>query len=61
MNDFTQAPLRDVYLRNFLRDVYFTIIDKTDPKKPTKQNDYRIHTPEAKALMGLTVEAGLQT
>ena len=47
--------------QNFLRDVYFTIIDKTDPKKPTKQNYYRIHTPEAKALMGLNVEAGLQT
>ena len=47
--------------QNFLRDVYFTTIDKTDPKKPTKQNDHRIHTPEAKALMGLNVEAGLQT
>ena len=40
----------------FLQDTYVTLIDKTDPRAPTK--DYWIHTLKTKAPMGLNVEGG---
>ena len=44
----------------FLNDVSVTLIDKTDPKDPTKQEDYWINTFKTKAPLGLNVEDGLQ-
>ena len=35
-----------------------TLIDKTDPRAPTKCEDYWIHTLKTKAPMGLNVEGG---
>ena len=35
------------------------LIDETDPKNPTKPEDYLIHTLKAKAPSGLNVENGL--
>ena len=31
----------------FLNDVSVKLIDKTDPKNPTKREDYGIHTPKS--------------
>ena len=42
----------------FLQDTYVTLIDKTDPRAPTKREDYWIRTLKTKALMGLNVEGG---
>ena len=42
----------------FLQDTYITLIDKTDPRAPTKREDYRIHTLKTKAPMGISVEGG---
>ena len=44
----------------FLNDVSVTLIDKTDPKDPTKREDYWIHTLKIKAPLGLNVEDSLQ-
>ena len=38
--------------------VYVTLIDKTDPREPTKREDYWIHTLKTKAPMGINVESG---
>ena len=43
----------------FLNDISVTLIDKTDPKDPTKQEDYWIHTLKTKATLGLNVEDSL--
>ena len=43
----------------FLNDVLVTLIDKTDPKDPTKREDFWIQTPEIKAPPGINVEDGL--
>ena len=40
----------------FLQDTYVTLIDKNDPRAPTKREDYWIHTLNKKAPMGLYVE-----
>ena len=40
----------------FLQDTYGTLIDKTDPRTPTKREDYWIYTLKAKAPVGLNVE-----
>ena len=40
----------------FLQDTYVTLIDKNDPRAPTKREDYWIHTLKKKAPMGLYVE-----
>ena len=40
----------------FLNNVSVTLIDKTDPKDPTKREDFWIQT---KAPLGLNVEDGL--
>ena len=40
----------------FLQDTYVTLIDKTDPRAPTKREDYWIHNLKTKALMGLNAE-----
>ena len=42
----------------FLQDIYVTRMDKTDPRAPTKREDYSIHTLKTKAPMGLNVESG---
>ena len=42
----------------FLQDTYVTLIDKTDPRAPTKREDYWIHTLKTKEPMGLNVEGG---
>ena len=42
----------------FLQDTYVTFIDKTDPRAPTKREDYWIHILKTKAPMGLHVEDG---
>ena len=42
----------------FLQNTYVTLIDKTDPRAPTKREDYRIHTLKTKAPMGLNIEGG---
>ena len=36
----------------FLRKAYVTLIDKTDPRAPTKHGDYWIHTLKTKTPMG---------
>ena len=45
---------------DFLQDTYVTLIeiDKTDPRAPTKREDYWIHTLKSKAPMGFNVEGG---
>ena len=35
----------------FLQDIYVTLIDKIDPRAPTKREDYWIHTLKTKAPM----------
>ena len=42
----------------FLQNIYVTLIDKTDPRAPTKREDYWIHTLKTKALMRLNVQRG---
>ena len=37
---------------------YLILIDKTDPRVPTKREDYWIHTLKTKAPIGLNVEGG---
>ena len=46
-------------LPGFSNDVSVTLIDKTDPKDPTKGEDYCIDTLKTKAPLGLNVEDGL--
>ena len=41
-----------------LPDTYVILIDKTDPRVPTKREDYWIHTLKTKAPIGLNVEGG---
>ena len=43
----------------FLNDVSVTLIDKTNPKDPTKRGDFWIETIKAKAPLGLNIEDGL--
>ena len=43
----------------FLNDVSVTLIDKTDPKDPTKREDFWIQTLKTKAAPGLNVEDGI--
>ena len=52
LNKHFQLPGHD----NFLQDIYVTLTDKTDPRAPTKREDYWIHTRQTKAPMGLNVE-----
>ena len=42
----------------FWQDTYATLIDKTDPRAPTKPEDYWIHNLKTKAPMGLNVKGG---
>ena len=42
----------------FLQDTYVTLIDKTDPRAPTKREYYWFHTLKTKAPMGFNVEGG---
>ena len=42
----------------FLEDTYVTPNDKTDPRAPTKHEDYWLHTLKKKAPLGLNVEGG---
>ena len=42
----------------FLQDTYVTLIDKTDPRAPTKHEDHWIHTVKTKAPMGFNVQGG---
>ena len=37
----------------FLQDTYVTLIDKTDPRAPTKREDYGIHILKKKATLRL--------
>ena len=39
----------------FLNDVSVTLIAKTNPKDPTKREDYSIHTLKNKSLLGLNL------
>ena len=41
----------------FSQDTYVTLIDKADPKAPTKREDYWIHTLNTKTPMGLNIES----
>ena len=43
----------------FLNDVLVTLIDKTDPKDPTKRQDFWIQTLKTKAPLELNIEDGL--
>ena len=43
----------------FLNYVSVTVIYQTNPKNPTKREDYRIHTLKTKAPLGLNVEDDL--
>ena len=43
----------------FLQDTYVTLIDKTDPRAPSKHEVYWIHTLKIKAPMGLNVKRWL--
>ena len=43
----------------FLNDVSVTLIDKTDPKDPTKRQDFWIQTLKTKAPLELNIEDGL--
>ena len=47
-----------MYIYIYLQDTYVTLIDKTDPRAPTKREDYWIHTLKTKAAMGLNVVRG---
>ena len=40
----------------FLQDTYVTPIDKTDPRAPTKRDDYWIHTLRQKHLRDLMLK-----
>ena len=40
----------------FLNDVSVTLIDKTDPKDPTKRQDFWIQTLKTKAPLELNIE-----
>ena len=40
----------------FLNDASVTLIDKTDPKDPTKRDDYWNHTLNTKPPLGINVE-----
>ena len=42
----------------FLQDTYVTLIDKTDPRAPTKRGGYWIYTLRIESPMGLNVESG---
>ena len=44
---------------SLLQDTYVSLVDKTDPRIPTKPEDYWIYTFNTKAPMGLYVEGGL--
>ena len=44
----------------FLREVFVTLIDKTDFKDPTKRDEYGIHILNTKAPLGFNVEDGQQ-
>ena len=46
-------------LPGFLNNVSVTLVNKTDPKDPTKREDYCIHTLKTKAPLELNVEDGL--
>ena len=46
-------------LPGFSNDVSVTLIDKTDPKEPTKRENYCNDTLKTKAPLGLNVEDGL--
>ena len=43
----------------FLNNVSITLTDMTDPKDPTKQEDFWIETLKTKAPLGLNVGDGL--
>ena len=43
-------------LPGFLNNVSVTLINKTDPKDPTKRKNYCIHTLKSKAPLELNVE-----
>ena len=58
---YAKTPLRTFSATRswgFLQDTYVTLIDKTDPRAPTKREDYWIHTLKTKAPTGLNVEGG---
>ena len=40
----------------FLQDTYVTLTDKTDPRAPTKREDYWIHTLKTKAPIDLMLK-----
>ena len=40
----------------FLQHIYVTLIDKTNPRAPTKRENYLIHTLKTKAPMGLMLK-----
>ena len=42
----------------FWQDTYVGLIDKTDPRAPTKREGYWIHNLKTKAPMGLNVKGG---
>ena len=37
----------------YLQDTYVALMDKTDPRTPTKHEDYWIYTLKTKTVMGL--------
>ena len=43
----------------FSNDVSVTLIDKTDPKDPTKRQDFWIQTLKTKAPLEFNIEDGL--
>ena len=43
----------------FLNDISVTLIDKTDPKDPTKKENYWIHTLKPKAQLECYVKDGI--
>ena len=46
-------------LPGFLNNVSVTLINKTDPKDPTRRKNYCIHTLKSKAPLELNVEDDL--
>ena len=42
----------------FLQDTFVTLIDETDPRAPSKREDYWIYTLKTKAPRGPDVEGG---
>ena len=42
----------------FLQDTCVTLIDKTDPRAPTKRENYWVHALKTKAPMELNVKGG---